>query len=86
MSKRDEDQEPGEQLKIQARWYEKLHNWEQALSFYEGSLQKEPHDVEWSLGEMRLATFIACILFILKMQHNYNLIVGVWNLWVNGES
>lgn len=53
MGKREEDQEPGEQLKVQARWYEKLHNWEQALSFYEGCLQKEPHDVEWSLGEMR---------------------------------
>ncbi|XP_050539572.1 serine/threonine-protein kinase mTOR [Daktulosphaira vitifoliae] len=53
MSKREEDQEPGEQLKVQARWYEKLHNWEQALSFYESCLQKEPHDVEWSLGEMR---------------------------------
>uniref|UniRef100_A0A2H8U2W2 Serine/threonine-protein kinase TOR n=1 Tax=Melanaphis sacchari TaxID=742174 RepID=A0A2H8U2W2_9HEMI len=53
MSKQEEDQEPGEQLKIQARWFEKLHNWEQALSCYEGFLQKEPNDIEWSLGEMR---------------------------------
>lgn len=64
MNKREEDQEPGEQLKVQARWYEKLHNWEQALSFYEGCLQKEPHDVEWSLGEMRWATFTKCVVIM----------------------
>lgn len=64
MNKREEDQEPGEQLKVQARWYEKLHNWEQALSFYEGCLQKEPHDVEWSLGEMRWVTFIKRVVIM----------------------
>lgn len=53
MSKQEENQDLGESLKVQARWYEKLHNWECALSFYEVYLQKEPHDVEWSLGEMR---------------------------------
>jgi len=52
MSKKDQD-EHGESLKVQARWYEKLHNWETALSFYEEYLQKEPHDVDWSLGQMR---------------------------------
>lgn len=77
MSKREENQEPAEQLKVQARWYEKLHNWEQALSFYEGCLQKEPHDVEWSLGEMRLVIFIKCLLFVFKTQYNYYLMTGV---------
>lgn len=52
MSQQEDDQD-SEPLKVQARWYEKLHNWECALSFYEGYLQKEPHDIEWSLGEMR---------------------------------
>lgn len=52
MSKKDQDQH-GESFKVQARWYEKLHNWETALSFYEEYLQKEPHDVDWSLGQMR---------------------------------
>lgn len=70
MHKREEDQEPGEQLKVQARWYEKLHNWEQALAFYESCLQKEQHDVEWSLGEMRLVTFD--LLFVLIIQQFLN--------------
>lgn len=53
VTKQEEDQKPTEQYKIQARWYEKLQDWEQALSFYKENLEKEPYNVEWSLGEMR---------------------------------
>lgn len=40
------------ELKIQVRWYEKLHNWEQALGLYEEKL-KAGDDVESYLGQMR---------------------------------
>lgn len=43
----------GEQLKVQERWYEKLHNWEKALHSYEERLVENPHDIELILGQMR---------------------------------
>ncbi|XP_075220340.1 serine/threonine-protein kinase Tor [Lycorma delicatula] len=43
----------GEQLKVQERWYEKLHNWEKALNAYEERLTENPHDIELMLGQMR---------------------------------
>lgn len=42
-----------EELKIQVRWYEKLHNWEQALDLYKEKLKETGDDVESYLGQMR---------------------------------
>ncbi|KAL1122375.1 hypothetical protein AAG570_003780 [Ranatra chinensis] len=42
-----------EQLKVQERWYEKLHNWEKALESYQERFQENPHDIEVALGQMR---------------------------------
>lgn len=40
------------ELKIQVRWYEKLHRWDQALGLYEENLKKGD-DMESYLGQMR---------------------------------
>lgn len=53
MSRREENLEPFEQLRIQVRWYEKLHKWDQALLHYEDFLETEPYNLEWSSGQMR---------------------------------
>lgn len=42
-----------EHLKVQERWYEKLHNWEKALQSYKDRLAENPHDIELVLGQMR---------------------------------
>lgn len=41
------------ELQVQVRWYEKLHNWEKALSLYDENLQKSPENSEARLGQMR---------------------------------
>ncbi|CAG5108662.1 Similar to Mtor: Serine/threonine-protein kinase mTOR (Rattus norvegicus), partial [Cotesia congregata] len=40
-------------LKVQVRWYEKLHNWDKALDLYSERLETDPSDVESTLGKMR---------------------------------
>ncbi|KOX79033.1 Serine/threonine-protein kinase mTOR [Melipona quadrifasciata] len=40
-------------LKVQVRWYEKLHNWDKALQLYRERLESDCTDVESTLGEMR---------------------------------
>lgn len=40
-------------LKVQIRWYEKLHNWEKALNLYSEKLSADPDDVDAYLGELR---------------------------------
>ncbi|KAF6208231.1 hypothetical protein GE061_016683 [Apolygus lucorum] len=42
-----------EHLKVEERWYEKLHDWEKALDAYHEKLQESPHDIEFALGKMR---------------------------------
>ncbi|CAA9998750.1 unnamed protein product [Nesidiocoris tenuis] len=42
-----------ENLKVEERWYEKLHDWEKALDAYKVKLNESPHDIEFALGEMR---------------------------------
>lgn len=42
-----------EHLKVQERWYEKLHNWEKALQSYKDRLAENPNDIELVLGQMR---------------------------------
>ncbi|XP_068617992.1 serine/threonine-protein kinase mTor-like [Battus philenor] len=40
-------------LNVHVRWYEKLHNWDQALDLYDKKLEVEPQDSESRLGMMR---------------------------------
>ncbi|XP_013111288.1 serine/threonine-protein kinase Tor [Stomoxys calcitrans] len=40
-------------LKVQGRWYEKLHNWDQALIHYQRNLRQGSVDLESRLGSMR---------------------------------
>lgn len=40
-------------LKVQIRWYEKLHNWEKALNLYGEKLVEDNDHTESYLGEMR---------------------------------
>ncbi|OXU22583.1 hypothetical protein TSAR_001785 [Trichomalopsis sarcophagae] len=42
-----------QELKVQVRWYEKLHNWDKALHLYRERLEVDAQDVESTLGEMR---------------------------------
>uniref|UniRef100_A0A182MSJ1 Serine/threonine-protein kinase TOR n=1 Tax=Anopheles culicifacies TaxID=139723 RepID=A0A182MSJ1_9DIPT len=42
-----------EEMKVQVRWYEKLHSWEQARALYSDKLKTNPNDLESRLGEMR---------------------------------
>lgn len=40
-------------LNVHVRWYEKLHNWEQALDLYNKKIDIDPQDNEALLGQMR---------------------------------
>lgn len=40
-------------FKIQESWYEKLHEWDRALTAYETKLEGSPEDVTCTLGKMR---------------------------------
>ncbi|CAD7080067.1 unnamed protein product [Hermetia illucens] len=42
-----------DELKVQGRWYEKLHNWDQALKHYTDKLNADADDLESRLGHMR---------------------------------
>ncbi|XP_027052994.1 serine/threonine-protein kinase mTOR [Pocillopora verrucosa] len=43
----------GADVKIKERWYEKLHDWEQALEAYNKKLIQNPDEINLSLGRMR---------------------------------
>ena len=38
---------------VQERWFEKLHDWHEALTAYQTKLQTEPDNFELALGQMR---------------------------------
>lgn len=40
-------------MKVQERWHEKLHDWDQALQAYQTKLETRPDDLELTLGQMR---------------------------------
>lgn len=40
-------------LKVQVRWYEKLHSWEKALNLYKHRLDNNQSDLDSKLGYMR---------------------------------
>ncbi|KAL9903155.1 serine/threonine-protein kinase Tor [Glossina fuscipes fuscipes] len=42
-----------DELKVQGRWYEKLHNWDQALIYYQRNLRQDSTDMESHLGYLR---------------------------------
>lgn len=46
-------QDNQQDLKVQVRWYEKLHNWDKALNLYKERLESNSSDIESMLGEMR---------------------------------
>lgn len=39
--------------RVKERWYEKLHDWENALRVYGRAREQKPDDVELILGQMR---------------------------------
>ena len=40
-------------LNVHVRWYEKLHNWDQALDLYSKKLEVDPQDFDSKMGMMR---------------------------------
>ncbi|XP_071544223.1 serine/threonine-protein kinase mTOR [Panulirus ornatus] len=40
-------------MKVQERWHEKLHDWDQALQAYQTKLEMRPDDLDLALGQMR---------------------------------
>lgn len=40
-------------MKVQEKWFEKLHDWEKALQAYQEKLKLSPDDSEHALGQMR---------------------------------
>lgn len=40
-------------LKVKEQWYEKLHEWEEALNRYKERAKERPEDPEIVLGRMR---------------------------------
>jgi len=49
----------GADVKIKERWYEKLHDWEQALEAYNKKLIQKPGEINLSLGRMRCLEALA---------------------------
>ena len=42
-----------QELRVQVRWYEKLHNWDKALTLYREHLEADSSNLDSTLGEMR---------------------------------
>lgn len=40
-------------MHLEQRWFEKVHDWEQALRLYNVQLEKTPENFEVALGKMR---------------------------------
>lgn len=53
-------------IEVQVRWYEKLHNWNKALTLYEEKLQTFPTDEEASLGQMRYSILNFPATFLIQ--------------------
>ncbi|CAH2044014.1 unnamed protein product, partial [Iphiclides podalirius] len=60
-------------LNVHVRWYEKLHNWEQALDLYDKKLETEPQDSESRLGMMR------CLEAMGEWRKLYNITGDQWD-------
>lgn len=57
---------------MHVRWYEKLHNWEQALDLYSKKLEVEPQNNESRLGQMR------CLEAMGEWRKLYNTATDQW--------
>ncbi len=44
---------------MQQRWYEKLHDWDNALKAYEVKYEQDPNDSDFLLGRMRCLEALA---------------------------
>ncbi|XP_063386594.1 serine/threonine-protein kinase mTor-like [Cydia fagiglandana] len=60
-------------LNVHVRWYEKLHNWDQALDLYNKKLEVEPQDDESKLGLMR------CLEAMGEWRKLYNITSDQWD-------
>jgi len=55
---------------VQERWYEKLHEWEKALSAYERQHEKNPDDTNYLYGRMRCLEALGEWWVILSLHFN----------------
>jgi FKBP12-rapamycin complex-associated protein len=55
------------EIEVKERWYEKLHDWENALKAYKLKSDKDPKDVESIVGQMR------CLEVLSEWNKLYNL-------------
>ncbi|XP_052743299.1 serine/threonine-protein kinase Tor [Bicyclus anynana] len=60
-------------LNVHVRWYEKLHNWDQALELYSKKLDDDPQDSESKLGMMR------CLEALGEWHKLYNITTDEWD-------
>ncbi|KAL0821941.1 hypothetical protein ABMA28_005332 [Loxostege sticticalis] len=60
-------------LNVHVRWYEKLHNWEQALDLYNKKLELEPQDNESKLGLFR------CLEAMGEWRKLYDITTDQWS-------
>ncbi|RWS29930.1 hypothetical protein B4U80_02742 [Leptotrombidium deliense] len=60
------------ELKVQEKWYEKLHDWENALKAYQTKRENNPDDVESIMGQMR------CLEVLGDWTKLYSLSCDVW--------
>ncbi|XP_075980092.1 serine/threonine-protein kinase mTor-like isoform X2 [Anticarsia gemmatalis] len=60
-------------LNVHVRWYEKLHNWDQALDLYNKKLETEPQDDDSRLGMMR------CLEALGEWRKLYNITSEQWD-------
>uniref|UniRef100_A0A2A4JTT6 Serine/threonine-protein kinase TOR n=1 Tax=Heliothis virescens TaxID=7102 RepID=A0A2A4JTT6_HELVI len=66
-------------LKVQIRWYEKLHNWEKALDLYGEKLNEDVGDMDSYLGELR------CFEALGEWVELYNTVSKKWVKMSNDE-
>ncbi|XP_047031918.1 serine/threonine-protein kinase mTOR isoform X2 [Helicoverpa zea] len=66
-------------LKVQIRWYEKLHNWEKALDLYGEKLNEDVADMDSYLGELR------CFEALGEWVELYNTVSKKWVKMSNEE-
>ncbi|KAJ2945766.1 hypothetical protein O0L34_g608 [Tuta absoluta] len=66
-------------LKVQIRWYEKLHNWEKALNLYDEKLIEQPDNMDATLGELR------CFEALGEWVKLYNTVSSKWTVMSDNE-
>ncbi|XP_050299177.1 serine/threonine-protein kinase Tor [Anthonomus grandis grandis] len=64
----------GNDVQVQVRWYEKLHNWDKALGLYQEKLAVDSSDQEACLGQMR------CLEALGEWSQLHNLAINKYEL------